>query len=306
MAALDHRQTKQVPYVLITPAHNEEAHIGAAARSVVQQTLQPVRWVVVNDASSDRTSEIAKAWGAERPFIRVVDVRRAPGRDFGNKVRAFNAGLQCLRGLDYRYLGNLDADISLGPDYYARIIAELEQDPRIGIAGGMVQSKRGNRFVSQRVALDSVAGAVQFFRRECFEDVGGYPALQRGGIDAAVEILARKRGWKVRTFPAIEVREHRRTGSAVVGPMRARYRDGRRLYSLGYAFLFFLGRAVYRSMEEPPIVGSIAAVSGFLRSSLGRDRIVLPADVVAYLRAEQRAKIRNAFTRLLSLRRDQP
>jgi hypothetical protein len=172
MAALDHRQTKQVPYVLITPAHNEEAHIGAAARSVVQQTLQPVRWVVVNDASSDRTSEIAKAWGAERPFIRVVDVRRAPGRDFGNKVRAFNAGLQCLRGLDYRYLGNLDADISLGPDYYARIIAELEQDPRIGIAGGMVQSKRGNRFVSQRVALDSVAGAVQFFRRECFEDVG--------------------------------------------------------------------------------------------------------------------------------------
>jgi glycosyltransferase involved in cell wall biosynthesis len=279
-----------MPYVLITPAHNEEAYIERAIRSVALQTVPPMRWVVVNDSSQDCTAAIVEKWRACCPFIQVVELRREPGRHFGHKAHAFAAGVNALGALEYEYIGNLDADITIPPNYYERLLEAFGEDSRLGIVGGMVRSYIGHSYTSQRVAPDSVAGAVQFFRRACLESVGGYPVLPLGGIDAAVEILARKNGWKVRTFAEIDVQEHRPTGSAT-NPMRARMREGHRLHSLGYAFSFFLARAFYRAAERPPVLGSLAAVAGFTMSSIKGAPIVLAPDVVAFLRREQRAKL---------------
>ena len=42
-------------YALITPAHNEEAFIEKTIESVVRQTVLPIKWVVVDDGSTDKT-----------------------------------------------------------------------------------------------------------------------------------------------------------------------------------------------------------------------------------------------------------
>lgn len=228
------------PYVLITPAHNEESLIENTIRSVIAQTVRPTMWVVVNDDSVDDTGKIAERYASDYGFMRLINLRRSGDRHFGHKVSAFNRGLSEIQGLNYQFIGNLDADISLEKDYFERVLHEFACDSQLGIAGGMVSSRIGDEFVSQEVALDSVAGAVQLFRRDCFEQIGGYLALPLGGIDAAAEITARMRGWKVRTFPEIGVREHRRTGSWKSGPLGARAREGRRLYSLGYGLFFFV------------------------------------------------------------------
>lgn len=279
------------PYVIITPAHNEEAFIEETIRSMICQTVRPLKWIVVNDNSADRTAEIVERYASENSFIQLVNVKRSGERHFGNKVSAFNRGLREAQGLDHRFIGNIDADISLPKDHFEKVLREFDADPNLGIAGGMVFSKIGDRFVSQNVALDSVAGAVQLFRRDCFEQIGGYLALPLGGVDAAAEIMARMKGWKVRTLPALSVFEHRRTGSAKAGPLGARVREGRRLYSLGYGLLFFSLRCIYRLLEPPMIVGSGAALFGFLQGLCGRDPIVLPPEAVHYLRTEQREKL---------------
>ena len=174
-------------YVIITPAHNEETWLGLTAESVVAQTIRPVKWVVVNDASTDGTREVVEDYAARHPFIELVNIERARGRDFGNKVRAFNAGFERVKGLDFDFVGNLDADISLQPSYFENILRQFEADPKLGLAGGMVHTSLDGQFLSQNVALDSVAGAVQLFRRECFKQVGGYRAMPLGGIDTAAE-----------------------------------------------------------------------------------------------------------------------
>ncbi len=140
-----------------------------------------------------------------------------------------------------------------------------------------------------------MAGAVQLFRRECFEGIGGYLVLPNGGIDAAAEILARKCGWKVRTFSRLQVLEHRRTGTATTSPLVARLKEGRRLYSLGYSFVFFAMRCVRRSMEQPRLLGSLAALFGYLSALAKREPIALPPAVVSYLRQEQRGKLLTAL-----------
>ncbi len=278
-------------YVIITPAHNEERFIGNTIRSVTSQTVKPVKWIVVNDGSTDSTAEIVEACRSEHRFIELINVRRSGERHFGNKVNAFNLGLAQAHRLEYDYIGNLDADISFGPHYFEEILLEFGRDRSLGIAGGMVSSSVNGRFVRQDVSLDSVAGAVQLFRRACFERIGGYLPLPQGGIDSAAEIMARMQGWQVRTFPELCVLEHRRTGSAKAGPLAARVQEGRRLYALGYSLSFFGLRCLYRSLKQPMLLGSLAALYGFLRGMFGREAIVLPPEVVRFLRAEQRQKL---------------
>jgi len=285
----------QQPYVIITPAHNEESFIARTAESIVAQTVRPSKWVVVNDASGDRTREIIEQLVREHSFIELVNLDRAAGRHFGNKVRAFNAGFEQVAKLDYEFVGNLDADISFGPVYFENILRRFDADPRLGLAGGMVHSWVDGKYESQEVALDSVAGAVQLFRRGCFEQIGGYRPLPNGGIDAAAEIAARMHGWTTRTFPEYQVREHRRTGSATAKPLVSRIKEGRRMHSLGYGLLFFLFRCLYRSTDKPVILGSCAALYGFLASALAGSPIALPPEVVRFLRQEQHGKLKRAL-----------
>ena len=278
-------------YVIVTPAHNEEKFIERTIDSMINQTVRPIRWVVVNDNSTDRTQTIIEQYAAHHDFIQLVNFRRSGGRHFGNKVRAFNHGLIEAQVLDYHYIGNLDADISVEKDYFERILNEFSRDSDLGICGGMVHTCIGDKFVSQDVGLDSVAGAVQLFRRECFDQVGGYLELPQGGIDAAAEIMARMKGWKVRTFPEFCVLEHRRTGTATARLLASKVNEGQRFQSLGYSFLFLCLRCLYRSVDRPRVVGSAATLYGYLKGMISRNPIVLPPDVVLYLRAEQRSKL---------------
>jgi poly-beta-1,6-N-acetyl-D-glucosamine synthase len=280
-------------YVLITAAHDEAAYIGRTCAAVLAQTVPPLKWVVVDDASRDATAAIVEGYRAAHPrLITLLRLRRPPGRDFRHKVRAFEHGLARVQGLNYSHVGNLDADITLAPDYYARMLAEFEREPRLGIVGGMVASCIGARYVPQQVAPDSVAGAVQLFSRACFEQIGGYRALPYGGIDAAAEILARRHGYLVRTLAEVQVQEHRRTGSATATPLAARRREGERMYSLGYGPAFFTLRCLRRALESPPVIGSLAALAGYAGAARRGDAWQLPADAVHFLRDEQRRKLR--------------
>lgn len=279
-------------YVLITPARNEEACMGNTIESVVCQTTLPSRWVIVSDGSTDRTGEIAGDAAARYPFITLVKPDRPKdGRDFGSKVKAFNAGYSALSGLDYGFVGNLDADVTLEPDYYERLLKKFTLSPRLGIGGGAVLELVGRRYVEQRNGAESVAGAVQLFRKKCYEDIGGYIPIRTGGVDSAAEILARARGWRVETFPELKVFHHRRVSNGRGGLARANFRYGMTHYALGYHPLFHLMKCLYRAADRPFVVGSLAALLGYYWALLTGCKRVMPPEAIKYLRREQLSKI---------------
>jgi glycosyltransferase involved in cell wall biosynthesis len=281
-------------YVIITPAKDEQETIEKTIESIIHQTVRPSCWVIVDDGSTDRTAEIVQSYLPSHGYMRLLK-RRSGRREFGSKVTAFNAGYQLLEGSEHSFIGNLDADISLEPNYYERILAEFQRDPRLGIAGGSVHTKIGNRFITADRTTDSVAGAVQLFRKECFDGIGGYIPLTRGGTDGAAEIMARMNGWSVRKFVDISVYEHRRTGSAQHGVLGARYAEGICFHSLGYSSLFYLLRCIYRVKDRPFVLGCVWALLGFIAAGLKRDPICVPPQVVSYLRSEQMGKLRRMF-----------
>jgi len=285
----------QPPYVIITPANNEEKYIKNTLESVIAQTVKPSKWIIVDDGSVDRTSQIVRDYLPAHDFLQLLHVDRSSGRSFSRKVDAFNAGLRLLNNVKYSYIGNLDADVSFAPEYFEHILAEFHKDPKLGIAGGIVYTTVGQAFVTTDTNLGSVGGAVQLFRRNCFEQIGGYLPLSHGGIDAAAEILARMKGWKVRKFPDNKVWEYRRTGSVGHGTLTSMCRLGVRFHTLGWSTGFFILRSISKVRCGPSLFGSAAMLLGFLWARLTRCPLSLPPEAVSYLRSEQARKLRGWF-----------
>jgi len=274
-------------YVLLTAARNEATSIAKTIDSVLRQTVRPAEWVIVSDASTDGTDDIVRAISLSAGFIRLVRVDRDGGRSFGAKAIALDRARAGLSSSNYGFLGVLDADISFAPRYFESLLAEFDRDPSLGVAGGVILQWTGGRLERRIKSLNSVAGAVQLFRRECFFSTDGFPEMEIGGEDAAIEIQARMQGWRVRTFPQIEVIHYGRVGEGSGGRLGARYEFGQRCFLLGYHPLFQAMRLLSRAIERPYIVGSVAEMVGFVAARLRFKRPSLKPEIVRFLRREQ-------------------
>jgi biofilm PGA synthesis N-glycosyltransferase PgaC len=278
------------PYVIVTPARNEAQYIEKTIESVISQTLLPKRWVIVSDGSTDATDDIVKRYAAKCDFIELIRRDSTAVRDFGSKVKAIDAGYARIRHLEFDYFGNLDADIAFDADYYAKVMDRFDRDPRLGIAGGIVvdviKERRTKTFHG-----DGVGCAVHFFRRQCYEGIGGYLPMQFGGEDTIAETMAKMQNWHVRTFPEIVVRHLRPRGAGTGSGSRIQFKRGVADYYMGYHPLFFIFKSLFRFKEKPFILSTFLMLSGYFYSYSRKVNFQVPPDVVRYLRMDQMNKL---------------
>lgn len=278
-------------YVLITSARNEEEFIEKTIRSVINQTVLPMKWVIVSDGSTDRTDEIVRKYTEDFPWI-ILHRRDSGGkRGFDSKANALREATFLLKNIDYDFIGNLDVDLSFENDYFENIIRFCDVNQRIGIAGGTIYDEFDIGLKDKITNEISVAGAVQMFRRNCFIDVGGYQPISTGGIDTIAEVTARMNGWETKTFKELKVYHHRRTGTYQDSVYRARFKQGFKDYFLGYDPLFFIFREIYRISEPPYILGSILRISGFVKGLISGKEYEIPEHILKFIRNEQRNRI---------------
>ena len=284
-------QNPQWGYCLITPARNEEALIGFTLESVVRQTVRPVEWVIVSDQSMDRTDEIVRSYAANHPFIKLLRLEQRPKRSFASVVFALEAGIGVLQCKDYQFIGLLDSDIKFGPDYYEQIIARFKADSKLGLAGGLVvdcvNGVRASSLHSKGQSLRDVAGAVQFFSRECFEKLGGLLAVPEGGWDTLTCVQARQCGYHTQTFSDIEVDHLKPRNIAEGNLIRRNQQMGEREYALGYHPFFEAVKCGYRCLERPLLVGGLSRLWGYVSCYLRRRKRIVPDGAIKQIRREQ-------------------
>src|SRR5215472_220497 len=92
-------------YLLITPAKNEDAFIELTLQSVVNQTVLPIRWLVVSDGSTDRTNEIVARYAREYDWIELLEMPRRQSRNFLGKAESVNTAYARTRHLKYDIIG---------------------------------------------------------------------------------------------------------------------------------------------------------------------------------------------------------
>ena len=288
-------------YVLITPARNEADLIEGTIRSVVAQTILPLRWIVVSDGSTDGTDEIVRRYAAEHPWIELLRMPERHDRQFAAKAIAFNAGYERLKNLSFDLIGNLDADISFEPDYYIFLLGHFAERPRLGVAGTpfVEDSQRpgahtyGHAFAN----LEHVSGAIQLFRRQCFEQVGGYIPVKGGAIDWIAVTTARMKGWETRTFPEKVCFHHRKlgTGTGANGALRMKFHYGRKAYYVGGHPLWEILRGIFAMRKKPVLFGGLFFITGYVSAALQRIDRPVSRELIAFHRREQMLRLRRSL-----------
>jgi glycosyltransferase involved in cell wall biosynthesis len=277
-------------YVLLTAAKDEESFIGDVITSVLQQSVLPTAWFIIDDGSSDGTAAIVERMAAEHPFIRLQSTSSRGGRNFGSKDKAIMAAYRLAESLEFGFVSVLDADTTLERnDYYESLIAEFDRNPRLGIAGGYIyERRRGVWEVRPGNSEDSLAGSGILFCRACFDEIGGYAELCYGGADWLVQLDAKMAGWGTMTRPDLRVFHYRPTSSAG-GTWRGMFREGLMDASFGSDPVFEFFKCGRRGMSRP--LGGLVRFGGYLWWNLTGRKPLIHAEKVAFLRKEQRAKL---------------
>ena len=278
-------------YVLVTPVRDEEKTIGLTIASVLAQTQLPREWVIVSDGSTDRTNQIVSEAASEHPWIRLLALPPRAGRDFAAVVKNTERGVRTLECRDYAFLGLLDADVSFQADYFEQILTRFAAAEKLGLAGGVVIDVGTPRDRLPRNRRD-VPGAVQFFRRQCFESLGGLIAIPEGGWDALTCAVARLRGYETRLVTDLIVDHHKPRNVAHGGQLRRRWQLGIRDYGLGYHPLFEFVKCCGKLHQHPFYFGAAAWWLGYCSATLQRRRRIIPAELAAFVRREQAARLR--------------
>jgi glycosyltransferase involved in cell wall biosynthesis len=290
-------------YVLVTPSRNEEALIEKTIESVIHQTVLPLKWVIVNDGSTDSTGAIAERYAAGHDWIEVVNRPVRKERNFAAKVHAFNAGRERLREVNYEIIGNLDSDVLLDKDHFEFLLGKFRDEPRLGVAGTVFREEGGyNSGTDSFEGQNYVSGQCQVFRRDCFEEIGGYFANKAGGIDWIAVETARMKGWKTRSYREKSFFHHRPLGTADRGVLAASFSYGKKDYFLGGHPLWELFRVSYRMTKRPYIVDGLALGLGYGLAAVRRLKRPVSKELMAFHRREQMRKLRAIVKRVLTFK----
>ena len=280
-------------YVLISPCRNEADYMRRTLDSVVAQSLTPSLWVIVDDGSTDETPQILAEYTAQHDWIRVVQKPDRGHRAVGpGVIEAFYAGYDTIDPGDNAYSCKMDLDLDLPPRYFETLIKKMEGDPRIGTSSGKPYMRVNGALVSERRGDEMSAGMTKFYRRDCFEAIGGY--VREVMWDAIDCHKARALGWIAVSWDEPDLRfEHLRPmGSSQTSIYTGRRRHGFGQYFMGSDPLFYLATCIFRMAEPPYVLGGLAMAQGYFGAWARGERQLDDPELVAFIRAYQRRALR--------------
>ena len=118
-------------YVIITPVRNEADYIQKTIDSVANQIVKPIKWVIVDDGSTDKTPQIIAEAVKIYPWIIALQRKdrgyRKPG---GGVVEAFYEGYSALPTIDWDFLVKLDADLSFDAKYFNKCLTIFDKESK--------------------------------------------------------------------------------------------------------------------------------------------------------------------------------
>ena len=267
---------------VVTPAHNEAENLDRLCASLDRQTLQPLRWVIVENGSTDSTLDVASRLSAENSWI---DVRSIPGALVAGRgapvVRAIHEGVEAL-GLEPDVIVVANADVTFPNGYFEALMARFELDINLGMAGGTCYELVRGSWRERHVTGDHVWGAARAYRREVIPVV--MPLEYRMGWDAIDQLKANVAGWRTATFKDLPFLHHRPEGARDGSSLAARVNQGRASYYMGYRFSYLLLRTLFGLRQGPSAVGLVVGYTG---EALFRGPRCTDPTVRQYVRTQQ-------------------
>ena len=246
---------RNLNYLVVSPVRDEECYIEHTLHSMLRQTHKPVRWIIVDDGSSDSTLHIIDKFARQSDFIQVLRNPRRASRQTGvAEILAFNSGMLKAKGLAYDIIVKLDGDLSFEPDYFERLLLEFSRSADLGIASGTYMEQTGAAWQEVALPYYHAAGACKVVRRACFEAIGGF--LAERGWDTVDEIRAIARGWRTGHFSKLKMLHWKPEGTAI-GLLHTNVMCGEIYFQTNEGSFFFLLKLLRRMLSRPLLIGGL-------------------------------------------------
>jgi glycosyltransferase involved in cell wall biosynthesis len=278
-----------IRYVVVTPTKNEEKYIERTIVSMIKQKVRPIKWIVVDDCSSDSTSEIVSMYRKEYPWIQLFRLDHDKGRRPGKGViEAFEFGLNKVTGIDFDYIVKLDADVEFDSNFFENIFEAFKKNEKLGIGSGAWHDLvDGNKRVLKQMFNKHTAGQTKVYRKKCYDDIGGL--IHFKGWDLYDNICANVKGWETKWIPEAEF-THLRPEGKEKGFIREEFNVGSYEGRLRYAAFFALAKAVMRMKKKPYVIAGLAQITGYLCGILLMPKIGSKEER-KYLRSQQYSRV---------------
>ncbi len=189
---------------VIIPAYNAERTLNQCLKSVTAAAPSEKEIILIDDASTDRTREIASSYP-----IKLLCHNKNMGQ-----AAAKNLGLSQASG---EIIAFIDSDCVVNPNYFVLLLSVLETAKNVAGVGGILYPA-DNNLVSQSFnirffgcsplteaenrEIDSVSGAACMYQKSVLLKVGGFDTNLGGGEDLDLNIRIRKNGYKLFLVPS--------------------------------------------------------------------------------------------------------
>jgi len=160
---------------VVMPVHNAMPYLDIAVETILAQTIQNFEFVILDDASTDGSTERLRQWAARDPRIRLIEEKRNLGPALSSErvARAATAAI----------VARMDADDVSYPRRLEEQLDVLDAYPDTGVVGGLydiidaagrkIRGPEASRLVHP-ASVPPFGNGPLMYRREVFERVGGY------------------------------------------------------------------------------------------------------------------------------------
>lgn len=284
-------------YILVTPCKNEEKSLPKLAESVINQTVKPKIWVIVDDGSTDKTPDILTDFTSKNNWIKNIRLNEKP-RDLGIHVaHVYRTGFDyainyCKEyNIEYSYISSVDADIILENNYFESLTKECEKNRNLGICSGRIGNIINNKIVWGGFKEELPSGGARLWRKKCFETTGGY--LLTCSPDSVSNVKAKIQGWDTRQFGHIRAISTRAYASAE-GQWIGYKKIGANNYFIGYTPIHIIlkGITLLHSKNEFSKEGvGLAYMYGYFLEYIKKAPRIEDPEVLNYFRKERLREI---------------
>jgi biofilm PGA synthesis N-glycosyltransferase PgaC len=242
--------------VIITPFKNEQESIFLTIDSILIQTVKPVRWILIDDNSDDKSPAIVKDYAARYNFIEYLPAAKQYGsRATGNNiVNLFNQGLEFADAgnLAWDVVLKLDADLIIQrEDYIEFILSKFRDFPLLGIASGatFIYNENNRKQIESKHKWHT-QGPNKFYRKGCLAAIGGLKAFK--GWDGIDDILAREHGFITEKFFEQELQHlyPTQTRQSEGGLNKGLLREAFGYRNMGYPFYMYVFKSFKISKQK--------------------------------------------------------
>jgi glycosyltransferase involved in cell wall biosynthesis len=270
-------------YLLITPLKDEVRYIGTCIQSVVDQVHPPSLWIIVDDGCTDGSADVVREWMDSHPWIELLSLEKGEW-DLGIHysevcMKGFDRAISRAREetIDWQFIGLLDADIRLDPEYFRDLQKEMQVDDKLGIASGHLAEPGKDGTGKPRINENNPMGGARLWKRKCFDSAQYVSSF---APDSVSNVKARLGGWTTRLFPNITGEQLRAMGESH-GRCQGAILWGRSSHFLGSGPLFALLKGL-KLLTRFPCYPGLCYLRGYFTSFLMRREQIADAEVIEY------------------------